>query len=129
MKKAYVKPTIVIEKFAANEYVAACGDQNRVYKFVCDAPAGTLYYYENGDGTVDGNYTGTGSATRLGSYTPCDASHEALTTNPFYDGFVDRNRNRQCDDGEQVIVWRGEHNNNGHATAQLDMKQWETAKS
>ena len=37
MKRAYVRPTMVGERFVANEYVAACGDQNKVYKFKCNA--------------------------------------------------------------------------------------------
>ena len=37
MKRAYVRPTMVGERFVANEYVAACGDKEKVYKFKCDA--------------------------------------------------------------------------------------------
>ena len=37
MKRTYVRPTMVGERFVANEYVAACGDKNKVYKFQCDA--------------------------------------------------------------------------------------------
>lgn len=131
MKTIWTKPRAEVECFMANEYIAsACGDENRVYNFLCDAPAGTLYYYPNGDGTVDGVHQGTGNAQYLGwSYHPCKATHEASTTNPFYDGFVDRNSNGRCDRGEGVIVWRGPQNDNGHATAQLDMESWETAKS
>ena len=129
MKKEWNVPKIVIEEFVANEYVAACGDENRVYKFVCDADAGTLYYYRTSDGEIDGVYNGSGSATRLGSFSPCPAAHEASTTNPFYDGFIDYNRNGRHDSNEGVIVWRGPWNNNGHATANLDMDSWETAKS
>lgn len=130
MQAIWTKPRAEVEQFMANEYVAAaCGDQNTVYYFECDAPKGNLYYYRTGDGKVDGIYTGSGSARLLGSYTPCGEKHEAATTNPFYDGFVDYNRNGRCDSGEEVIVWRGPRNNNGHATAQLDMDQWETAKS
>ena len=33
MKRAYVRPTMVGERFVANEYVAACGDSGKVYKF------------------------------------------------------------------------------------------------
>ena len=40
MKRTYVRPTMVGERFVANEYVAACHDQNTVYKFKCDAPGG-----------------------------------------------------------------------------------------
>lgn len=37
MKRAYVRPTMVGERFVANEYVAACGDSGKVYKFNCNA--------------------------------------------------------------------------------------------
>ncbi len=65
----------------------------------------------------------------LGDYHPCSKKHEASTTNVFYDGFVDYNWNGKQDSGEGVIVWRGPRNNNGHATTNLDMNTWETAKS
>ena len=29
MKRAYVRPTMVGERFVANEYVAACGDKEK----------------------------------------------------------------------------------------------------
>ncbi len=129
MKKIWSAPEAIAEQFAANEYVAACHDMNRVYRFICDAPKGNLYYYRTSDGKIDGIYTGSGRAQLLGSCTPCAASHEAPTTSAFYDGFVDYNRNGSCDSGEEVIVWRGESGYQGHATAQLDMDEWETAKS
>ena len=37
MRKAYEKPMIQCEQFMANEFVAACHDQNLVYKFECNA--------------------------------------------------------------------------------------------
>lgn len=37
MKKEYVRPVIVGERFAPNEYIAACGDSGKVYKFECNA--------------------------------------------------------------------------------------------
>lgn len=129
MKKIWSAPEAIAEQFAANEYVAECGDENRVYNFICDAPGGTLYYYPTSDGTIDGEYNGTGEAVRLGSYHPCDASHEASTTNPFYDGYIVNSSFWGGTTTRNVIVWRGPNNNNGHATAQLDMDSWETAKS
>ena len=45
MKRTYVRPTMVGERFVANEYVAACGESGKVYKFECNAPGGKLYYY------------------------------------------------------------------------------------
>lgn len=128
MKKVYEAPVVHLEQFVANEYIAAC-DSGTVYKFTCDAEGGWLYYYPQGDGTIDGKYTGTSKAKLLGDYHPCSKKHEASTTDSFYDGFVDYNWNRKQDDGEGVIVWRGPNNNNGHATQNLDMSSWETVKS
>ncbi len=159
-KRIWSKPEMHEFAFAANEYVAACGDQNKVYKFICDAAAGPLYYWKKftqqwqwnenwqggsfidvptdwtkNDGVVDGVPTGdVGKADHLvgwlgGEYHPCSAEHEASVNDDFYDGFVDYDNNQQYDDGEGVIVWRGENGNNGHATKNLNMATWETAKS
>lgn len=131
MKKRWEEPRILAEKFMPNEYVAACGDtEYGNYLFECDAPAGTLYYYPNSDGKIDGQYTGWGRAEKMGSYSPCGATHEAPTTGDFYDGFVDRNGNRKQDPGEGVIVWRNRewwglgYRWNGHATTNLNMDSW-----
>lgn len=127
--RKYRKPILNVEHFTANEFIAACHDKNTVYKFTCDAPRGTLYYYPRNDGNIDGVHDANDYKRRLGSYHPCDEKHEASTTADFYDGFVDYNGNRRQDIGEGVIVWRGRWNNNGHATTNLNMSTWETAKS
>lgn len=129
MRKEWMEPVIEVQEFVANEYVAACGDSGTVYKFTCNALGGWLYYYPESDSQIDGNYTGSGSQKSIGSYHPCGATHEASVTDTFYDGFVDYNRNRKQDPGEGVIVWRGPNNKNGHATTNLDINSWETAKS
>ena len=129
MKRIYESPKAYVEMFTPNEYVAACGDSGKIYKFVCDAKEGTLYYYSNSDGNIDGVYTGYGKKSWLGPYHPCKETHEASGTDDFYDGFVDYNYNGQHDKGEGVIVWRGESGRNGHATTNLNMSSWETAKS
>lgn len=129
MKRTYVRPTMVGERFVANEYVAACGESGKVYKFECNAPGGNLYYYPNSDGKINGEYTGHGRAIKLGNYNPCGARHKANATDGFYDGFVDYNKNGRQDKGEGVIVWRGSYGLNGHATTYLDMSKWQTAKS
>lgn len=128
-KQKWVRPQAIVQEFVANEYVAACGDSGKVYKFKCDAPAGKLYYYPQSDGEINGIYTGSGNAIKLGDYYPCSVTHEANSTDTFYDGFVDYNHNRKYDDGEGVIVWRGKYGRNGHATKNLNMSSWETAKS
>lgn len=133
--KSYKKPVLNVERFTPDEFISACGDSGVNYLFKCDAHAGTLYYYPNSDGNIDGTYEGWGRAERMGSYTPCGVTHEAPTTGDFYDGFVDRNRNGRQDSGEGVIVWRNREWGifgpywNGHATKNLDMDSWETDKS
>lgn len=138
MKAIWTKPRAEVEQFMANEYVAACGDEHRKYKFLCDAPAGTLYMYDNLSARNDPpakwptnkfwgyEYT---AADELGSYHPCGKTHEAPTKGQYYWGFVDYDDDGMHDSDETVIVWRGESGWNGHATAQLDMDSWQTSKS
>lgn len=132
------RPMVVVDTFAANEFVSSCGDKGTIYKFECNAPGGPLYYYPNSDDQIDGKHNPYDSATYLGgSYHPCKAKHEAPKTDGFYDGFVDYNGNRRQDDGEGVIVWRerwydlfgNPHEYQGHATTKLNMNEWQTAKS
>lgn len=123
-KKEWVRPRAVVQEFVPNEYIAACGDSGTVYNFECDASGGTLYYYPKGDGKIDGIYNGDERAIELGSYHPCGATHEADSTSGFYDGYVQTRRKKI-----PVIVWRGRYGRNGHATTNLDMSTWETAKS
>lgn len=122
MRRGYVKPVMICERFAANEYVSACGEQNKVYKFECNAPDGPLYARDsNGKG-----YSGA-------NYNACYKTHEASVSSVFVDGYIDYNDNRQQDDGEAVKVWleygRNGNVKNGHATTKIDMSTWETAKS
>ena len=37
MKKTWEEPKIMVQKFVANEYVAACGTSGVVYNFECNA--------------------------------------------------------------------------------------------
>lgn len=129
MSKTWEEPRILVQEFVANEYVAACGEENRVYNFTCDAAAGQLYYYPQGDGTIDGKYNGIGEPEWIGSYHPCSATHEASVTDGFYDGFVRHYRSFSSYYDTPVIVWRGSGNNNGHATENLIMNSWTTSKS
>lgn len=126
-KKVWRRPLTDVQKFEANEYVAACGDTGYGnYLFECDAPEGRLYYYQT-------NWWGEEEAKYLGNYTPCSRKHEAARESEFPDGFVDYNRNGREDEGEAVIVWieRGPWGGirNAHATTNLDRDSWEIAHS
>lgn len=130
MKRTYVRPTMVGERFVANEYVAACGDENKVYKFKCDAQrwtglTGSTVWLNGPDKQPE-----TSDDIWLGSYGKCGAEHEAKTTDEFSKGYLKKNilgapTGKRMD----VIVWRGEDGNNIHCTTNLDMNTWETAKS
>lgn len=126
------RPMVVVDAFVANEFVSACGDKGATYKFICNAPAGDLYYYRKSDGKIDGVHDPYDkSSYYLGDYHPCSATHQAPKTDVFYDGFVDRNNNGRQDSGENVIVWIQPkwYGYSGHATSKLDMNSWETSKS
>ena len=130
------RPMAVVDAFVANEFVSACGDKNRVYKFKCTADAGELYYYPQGDGTIDGIYKGSGKAQEIGSYHPCGKEHEASVTDDFYDGYVSTYSYKGIwpfgnwvEKRTPVIVWRGESGRNGHATTDLNMSEWTTVRS
>ena len=123
MKKKWIEPQILVQEFVPNEYVAACGDKNKVYKFKCD-------------GTIDGIYTGNSKAKRIGDYHPCGVEHDASATDGFYDGYVYTSSyegtwpwGHEVESRTPVIVWRGKSGRNGHATTNLNMSEWTTAKS
>lgn len=138
MKMMYEKPVMDVERFQANEFFAACGDKGEIYNFQCDAPAGTLYRFTKFDGTLDGvnskfsPYVIVQLLSGIG-YHPCNEPHVVdMDKDPgdtMFDGFVDYNHNLRPDKGEEVIVWLGENGRNGHATRELDISKWETAKS
>ena len=138
MKMMYEKPVMDVERFQANEFFAACGDKGEIYNFQCDAPKGTLYRFTRFDGTLDGvnsKFSPYVIVQLLGGigYHPCNEPHVVdMDKDPgrtMFDGFVDYNGNLWPDKGEEVIVWLGENGRNGHATRELDISKWETAKS
>ena len=127
--KNYVKPMMESEVFAANEYIAACGEENKVYIFTCDAGwtglTGSTVYANGPDGMPE-----TNDDIDLGSYHKCGKTHEASTTDDFTNGYLRKNI-LGCPAGsrQDVIIWRGENGDNVHCTTNLHMDQWETAKS
>ena len=133
MKKTYVKPTINVENFAANEFIAACGDSGADYLFECNANSGG-WFSDGGDVYVDSNKNGEYDRKRdkrLGGYSPCGETHKASSTDEFLDGFLvyDSPIPFVPDKIKKVIIWRGEDGHNIHCTTNLDKNSWETAKS
>lgn len=130
MKREYVRPMMICETFAADEYVAACGDSGVTYKFKCDAGGGVsggVYLETNGEKGLQ--TSGRNRDQYLSGYHACGVEHIAESTDPFLDGYYvveDWWGNKTV---TPVIVWRGPNNDNTHCTANLDKNSWETAKS
>ena len=128
-KRVWEQPMTMVQKFEANEYVAACGDSGVVYKFKCDAGGGrpgTVYLETNGQ---PGLQTGRRGDRYLGGYYACGTTHEAESDDEFLDGYYVTQGWCGQDEVTKVIVWRGPYNNNTHCTTNLDQDSWETAKS
>ena len=139
--KVWRRPLTEVQKFEANEYVAACGDSGTTYLFKCDAGGGVYgSVYEETNG-ISGLQTGRWGDTELAGYSDswfgesgfyaCNKTHEAESSNAFVNGYY-------CAKGDtrnpvSVIVWKeprgGWLPDNIHCTTNLDMDSWETAKS
>lgn len=131
MKRAYVRPTMVGERFVANEYVAACGDtEYGKYKITCDADGGVsgdVYRESNGKPGFQKGYGlfGYGGDECLGGYHACGTTHEANTTDDFQNGYYIPDGG----DAVDVIIWRSKRGDNIHCTTNLNRDSWETTKS
>lgn len=136
MKRAYVRPTMVGERFVANEYVAACGDSGKGYKFECnagDGVPGNVYQETNGESGLQrlpskpGSKPDTNLTSGLStSYHACGETHEASAMDNFVNGYY---VSLQSGKVTNVIIWRGKDGHNVHCTTQLNMDEWATAKS
>lgn len=133
-KKEWAIPQTFVQQFAANEYVAACGDGGTTYLFTCDAgggASGDVYLETNG---VPGLQTRPYFDEKNGwvqkdryraPYHACDKKHEASSTDEFLNGYyVPYGTN----DVVSVIIWT-DHGTNTHCTTNLNQDTWEVAKS
>lgn len=134
-RKMWTMPQAVVQQFAANEYVAACGDSGVVYKFKCNAGSSRKSYhvYLNGpDGIAhtDDDIDWSGRRGQIRTYSPCGTSHEAESNSGFEAGYMYEYDDWWGDVGNpiDVIVWT-DNGTNTHCTTDLNMSEWETAKS
>lgn len=77
MKRAYVRPTMVGERFVANEYVAACGDRCLGPYHAC----GVTHEAEVQDKFLKGYYVCGGSVTDVIIWRGEDGDNVHCTTN------------------------------------------------
>ena len=135
--KVWRRPLTEVQKFEANEYVAACGDSGTTYLFTCDAGggvSGNVYVESNGVEGLQtrrewvGGWNGHWQEAdrSLGGYHACGTTHEADSDDEFLNGYYVPYWSSNVTD---VIIWRGPYNNNVHCTTNLNKDEWETAKS
>ena len=128
-RKVWRRPFTKVQKFEANEYVAACGEENKVYKFKCDAGGGTpgtVYEDSNHNGEWDLLDDKALTGYILPTYHACGETHNAPTDDEFIDGFYLPNSNPF--EVQKVVIWT-DGGTNIHCTTNLKMDSWETAKS
>ena len=130
-RKVWRRPLTEVQKFEANEYVAAC-ESGTTYWFQCNAgstvPLGNTVYEEtNGQ---PGLQTGKGGDTfRSGTYHACDKLHEVREGEKFLDGYVVQKMGLfQKDKVIPVLIWT-EGGTNTHCTTELHPEEWEIARS
>lgn len=132
-RRIWTHPVTEVQKFEANEYVAACGDSGVIYNFKCNAgDRWKDYNVYLADGTpyaTSGRDYG-GCRIDYDSYHPCGETHTAESDSGFLKGYMYEqdfwgyNKGKKID----VMIWT-QHYTNVHCTTELDMKEWETAKS
>lgn len=75
------RPMVVVDTFAANEFVSACGDENKEYLFTCDAgggKSGYVYLETNGKpGLQTYDDWGYRADKYLSGYHACGTTHTA----------------------------------------------------
>lgn len=128
------RPMAVVDAFVANEFVSACGDENKVYLFECNAGE------KNGAYDVFTNDGKNLTPGRLHYYHPCKERHEAKVDSDFISGYMVHNGgndelsyhipfvgNREYTK-TNVIIWT-DNGTNVHCTTNLQMDSWQTEKS
>lgn len=129
-RRVWTRPLTEVQKFEANEYVAACGDTNNEYIFKCDAMGGITgtVFYSDGDDRFEpflgDGWMGTG-------YHACGEEHITQVGDDFIEGWYVTGWDGISggDFVKKVIIWRGPDGDNIHCTTNLDQNSWETAKS
>lgn len=131
-RRVWIRPLTEVQKFEANEYVAACGDSGTTYYFECDAgQRRNSYNVYFDDGTPYASSNGNEEwYTKFTGYHPCHERHVAESDSGFKDGYMYLQDWRGNNSGSpiDVVIWT-DYGTNVHCTTELDMKDWETQKS
>ena len=123
------RPMVVVDTFAANEFVSSCGDENTVYLFDCNAGEENhkynIYYYDRYN--IKHYIASNKHWAQFASYHPCGEKHEASTKDEFINGYID-DQSTWRDEKTQVIIWT-DRGRNVHCTTNLKMESWDKTPS
>lgn len=138
--REYKKPVMNVEHFVSNEFISACGDENKVYNFECNAGNRNRKYnvFLNGPDDIAGTGDDIAWTTskwynpthKNGYYQPCGATHQASVNDDFIQGYM-YGQNYLGENSESridVIVWT-DNGTNTHCTTKLDINSWTTTRS
>ena len=128
--RVWKRPLTEVQKFEANEYVAAC-ESGTTYWFQCNAGSPIMLMndvYEETNG-IPGLQTGMGGDTyRTGTYHACGENHEVREGETFLEGYVVQKKLLGKDEIIPVLIWT-QGGTNTHCTTELHPEDWEVAKS
>ena len=133
MKEMWAEPRIEVQKFAANEYVAACAIAE--WFIILNVMRGiggriTIVYLADGTPYATSGRDYGGCKTDYESYHPCGETHSAESDSGFLKGYMYAQNFWGNDSGQRinVIIWTEDYTN-VHCTTNLDMESWTTEKS
>ena len=124
------RPMVVVDTFAANEFVSTCAEGGSVYKFQCNAGEEghnyNVYYYDKYNRR---HYIASDIpfAAQFPGYHPCNATHEASTKDDFINGYID-DQNTWKDEKTPVVIWT-DRGRDVHCTTNLTIESWEKTHS
>ena len=134
-RKVWRRPFSEVQKFVANEYVAACEGGGTKYWFQCNA--GSTH---SGDNVVYEETNGEPGLQRIGeswnpdrlrsmTYYACDKLHPVGKNENFLEGYVVQDMGWfQGDKVMEVLIWT-ENGTNTHCTTELNKETWEPTQS
>lgn len=104
MKKKYITPAIITEKFFANEYVSAC------YKIKCTTPNGnSSYYYIYADSNGNGEWDKDDKQiySNFWGFSGCNEWHKGVIQDsaPTANGFVTTSSTPGWGSSASVYYW------------------------
>ena len=122
MKKQYEKPSMSMDMFEANEYIAAC------WKINCNVPSGYGYKDNNGNGQYDSGdtlLTPRGYHGKPSTVWGCGTWHKGVQGVPDDGPKANAMWHSNENNSDYPVYYWGSYGTNAHFS-KVDDAQWET---